>query len=318
MLKRFLSLLLLLCMLGSTALAETAADRLVQLDIISQRDERLQGYSHYYHWQPFRSAGCLPASVVNSVTALLGTPETNVPDLLLELMNAMIKPEFSDTIEPAYFYTAVTSPKKSAVTLRELIAPVTEIRYIESAISASSLFSAYASDDDAHPLIMRNLTPQNNWHWFAELSAYLCSHGHPDARFVIMGVSVGTLQTPAPLRCGNFGHYVAFFFTAEEFHNDGTIYLLDSWPRALEGEPYGEELPYFTYYRFINEPDSAFSQYYDVTRLSDTVLKITPNAAVLEELHSMNASSAARVDLQQQLGETIMTYGTSYCVIYLP
>ncbi len=321
MLKRILAFFLLTCMLGSSALAETSAERLASLDIISQRDERLQDWDYSYHDQYFRSAGCLPSATVNGMVALLGSPETDVPALLMELMKALIREEQSDSIQLDRLYSTVQNPRQSAVVLQELVAPVTYFHFSDSSkgkLDVPTYLSYFDFDDEAHPLLFRRLTPQYNWHWIAEVAAYLYSHGHPDARIALIGSSLGNLVSTGPLRCSVHGHYGTFYTTAEEFHLDGTIYLLDSWPRALEGDSYGDGQRYQTYYMFIEEPESAFAQAYDATRITDTVLQISLKPEMLEALHALDSSDPARLDLQQQYGEIIQTFGRAICVIYLP
>lgn len=321
MFKRILAFFLLTCLLGSAVLAENSAERLASLDIISQRDERLQDWDYAYHDQYFRSAGCLPSSAVNGVVALLGTPETDVPALLLELMKSLIHTDESNSVELGYLYSTAKNPRKSAVVLQELVAPVTYFHNSDSsqgALDVASYFSYYDFDDEAHPLLFRRFFPQNNWYWISEAAAYLAQHGHPDARIALIGVSLGDLVSGAPLRCSVHGHYATLYTTAGEFHEDGTVYLLDSWPRALEGDSYGDGQRYQTYYMFIEEPEKAFSQVYDATRITDTVLQISLKPDMLEALHALDSSDPDRLDLQRQFGEVIQTFGRAICVIYLP
>lgn len=319
--RRMFIFLVILTLLPLAALCETGAQRLASLDIIDQRDERLQEWPHDYHLQPFRSAGCLPASTVNGVTALLGTPETDVPTLLLELMTALIPEGESDTIVLDYLYYTAKGPRKSAVELQKLVEPVTYFHHSDSsngALDVTTSLSPFDFDDNAHPLLFRRLHPQTNWHWIAEVASYLTQHGHPDARIALIGVSVGNLASDAPLRCSNNGHYATLYMTAEEFHQDSTVYLLDSWPRALEGESYGAGQRYHTYYMFIQEPETTFSQFYEASHVTDTVLRMGLKPAMLEKLHALDSSDPARLELQQQLGEVIQTFSRALCVIYLP
>lgn len=321
MLKRVIALFLTVLFLTGTALAETPAERLAQLDIIAQNDERIQEYEYYYYYQPFKAAGCLPASAVNALLSVLGTPQSDAPRLVLELLTALRNQSVSPAVELGYLYYALTSPRKSATELPQLVSSVTSFHYsdrADGAVTPAQLLSAFDNDDSAHPLLIRRLTPQSSWHWLAELAAYLCENGHPDARIALYGVSAGTLDTSAPLRCSDYGHYIAFYFQAEEFHQDSTIYLMDSYPRALEGEAYGTETPYDIPYPFISETSSPFYQHYTPTRVSDTVVQFNLRQDKLTQLHALDAVPSARLDLQQQFGEVIFTYGSAYLLVYLP
>lgn len=77
---RFFVFVLALIMLNTSCLAESPSERLSQLDIILQWEDRFQTERYYYYNAMFFEQGCLPASVCNALTALLGTPETSADD----------------------------------------------------------------------------------------------------------------------------------------------------------------------------------------------------------------------------------------------
>ncbi|MGN1367652.1 MAG: hypothetical protein ACI4WX_02200 [Aristaeellaceae bacterium] len=322
--RRFFLLLLALLLLPVCALCETGAERLAQLDIISQRDPRLQEEKYFYQDMVFRIAGCKPASVTNALVALLGTPETDVPRLLLELRRGLTYDanDKKAAIELWRLPDQLRRPRESAVQLRQMLAPVTSIVLLDAAqksLLPADLVAAYAADENAHPLFLREMTVDRNWAWLAELSAELCRQGHPDARFVLCAASAGTDESGAPLRSGSSGHYISMYFTAGEFHQDGTMYLLDSLPRALEGDIYGYFEHYPSRYPFVYETRKPFAQHYSATRIIDPVLQFTLNDRELALLHSLSpAGGDARIALQARQCETLTLFMRAYFMLYIP
>ena len=53
----------------------------------------------------------------------------------------------------------------------------------------------------------------------------------------LCNMTVGVPDTSAPFHSsGRGGHFAALYFQAGEFHDTGAFHLLDSYPRALEGD----------------------------------------------------------------------------------
>lgn len=322
--RRFILILLIAMLLPGVCLGETGAQRLAGLDIISQREERFTDKRFYYQDMLFRIAGCKPASVTNALVGLLGDQNTNVPELLLEVRDGLTAAPWDKKagIEMHTLPACLNAPDSSALELRRLLQPVTSIIYLDSRadnVTPSYILQQALSAPEAHPLFIREMTVQDNWHWLIDLAAKLCQTGHPDARFVLSAASAGTDTTDAPLRSGKGGHYVTIYFHAGEFHQDGTMYLLDSLPRALPGDVYGAQEHYPSRYAFTTKRSDPFGNTYDATRIADTVLQFTLKPAELDKLHRLGAApSAARSALRQQQAETLVLYVKAYFMLYIP
>lgn len=316
--KRWLILLLLLCV-SVTALAETPAERLAQLDIIAQNDDRIQDEEYYYYDMPFTVGGCLPASATNAMLALLGTPDTDTVPLVRQFLNAMRKEEYGPAVDLAYLYYTVKSPRSSALAIQALREPVTRF-YSYDTVTAITDRSRLlgANSEDTHPLSFVKLTLHQRWGWIAETAAYLCENGHPDARIALCGVSVGTTESDSPMASGYYGHYVAFFLEAEEFCQTGTLYMLDSYPRALPGEPSGEGAAFELAYPFALDADFAINQTYTATRIRPTVVQFSLRDDKLATLQALSQGASERFHLLQQYTQAITTFGDAYLVLYLP
>ena len=318
---RYILLLLALMFLPCPALCQTAAERLAQLDVISQYEERLQEERYFYRDMYFRIAGCKPASATNAVVALLASPETNVPELLVELRNGLLYDHNDKTtgIDLYRLPKYLQSPRSSAQELLKLLEPVTSVSFLSRDMltqPSAAILSQFCPDKDAHPLLMREFIFPDSWSWLIDMTAALCELGHPDARIALCAIGVGTTDTDGPFNFGLSGHYATLYLQANEFYNDGTFYLLDSYPRALSGEIYGYREHFPIRYPFIERPRSAFSTTYQPTRISDTIVQFTLLPKELEFLHSV-----AGIEHDHQLlryCNTIVLFSNPYCMIYLP
>lgn len=322
--RRFFACLLMIMLLPVSSLCESGAERLANLDILSQRDSRVAGREYYYKGMLFHIAGCKPASVTNAFMALLGSSETDAPRLLMELRKTFsYNPSDEEAgIELTKMPEYLRNPRKDAVLLRSMLRQVTSIDYIDAArqsVEPAYILARYPSNRDAHPLIIRDMYIEDNWSWLVELAAELCRRGYPDARIALCAASVGTEDMDGPFRSGKGGHYVAIYLQAGEFHQEGTVYLLDSLPRALEGDIYGFLKHYPSQYAFVSEQKKPFAQTYNVTRLQDPVLQLKLKPAELDKLNRIPLShKAARNKLRTTQCEALMLFHRAYFLLYLP
>lgn len=319
--RRFLLLLLVAALLPVHALCETGAERLATLDIISQRDPRLTDEKYFYMGMLFRIGGCKPSSVTNTLTALLATPDTDVPKLLTELRKGLTYQEDA-SIEMFRLETCLNKPRESATELRKMLQQVTSIHFVDAAtddVTPSQLIRKYAPTEDVHPLIIREMTVDKNWSWLLEMAGELCAQGHPDARFALSTASAGTDESDGPFRSGTSGHFITIYFQAEEFHKEGTFYLLDSLPRAMEGDIYGYFEHYPSRYPFLVDKHRAFGKTYDATRIIDTVLQFKLNEAERARLDSIAPSnSEARTAVRLEQIKALILYGRAHFMLYIP
>ncbi len=318
---RLCLLLLIVLLLPWSAFSETGAERLAQLDIISQYDKRLEDERYYYKNMLFRIAGCKPASVTNAIVALLGTADTPTPELMVELRNGLVydRSNKEASIDLYRLPDYLRSPRDSATVLRTLLKPVTSISTLSLDMvtqSPETLLKQFLTSDDVHPLLIGQFHFPDSWFWLVDIPAALCELGYPDARIALCAAGVGTVDTDGPFNLGQSGHYATIYFQADEFYNDGTFYLLDSYPRALAGEIYGYREHYPIRYPFVEKTKSAFSNTYAATRISDTVLQFTLLPAELELLHSAKDDDHIALLLRQCT--TAILYSEPYFMLYIP
>ena len=88
-------------------------------------------------------------------------------------------------------------------------------------------------------------------------------------------VGTGTSSVRGPLVSGTAGHYVTLAIPVDEFLENGTIYLLDSAPRALANEAYGKDCYYKSRYPFVSNPRGhrEFLNTYGIERVQEDVIR---------------------------------------------
>lgn len=318
---RFLSLLLILLLLPWPALADTGAERLSTLDIISQYDTRLQEERYYYKNMYFRIAGCKPASVTNAVAALLATPETNVPELMLELRNGMLydRSNKEASVDLNRLPDYLRQPRDTAVELRTVLQKVTAVSLLSADMclqEPAALLEQFLTSKESHPLLMRYFSLTIDWPWLINMTGALCELGRPDARFALCCTGVGTVDTDGPFHLGQSGHYATLYFQADEFYNSGTFYLLDSYPRALDGEIYGFREVYPVRYPFIEKRKHRFNEYYAPARVSDTVIQFNLLPKELELLQA--AQGHDRTNQLLRCMSPVTLFSNPYYMLYIP
>ena len=97
---------------------------------------------------------------------------------------------------------------------------------------------------------------------------------YPDATITFYAMTGGVGNTFGSSSSGS-GHYVSLLVNVREFVENGTVYLLDSDPRLLEGEEAHGKVNRKYNFTGVNSGDMGkFNSLYEVTRESENVLKV--------------------------------------------
>ena len=123
---------------------------------------------------------------------------------------------------------------------------------------------------------------------------------------------------------GSQGHYISMALQVGQFLDYGSIYILDSYPRAVRGEALSEVYTK-KYYFAENNKLTAFRTNYAAWHLSPTVVKCEPlpeNQAQLASLREQagsgkNAAKEYR-SFRIRLARRITTYGTGTLLLRIP
>lgn len=314
---RILTLLLILLCLPCPALCEGPSERLAQLDIFRQHDPRFDSGQYRYNGYAFRSGGCSPSSITNGLTALFAQPGDDAAPLLYEIICGLTPASHhhDQPIRIAGLPDLLSAPGEDQPELARLLSGVSSVRAFSSDETLTPLMRQ--RDPDGQLLICTAYPLKANWKKLASFVLELNRQGLTDARIVLARVSVGTADTLAPFSSGSSGHFVSLYLDPAEFQADGTLYLLDSLPRALRGETYGNNQLYAAAYPFTRYPRSGFSTTYEASRVTDEILRVTLKDEARAAI-SGNISYTEWLNLRQHQLEQLGFYGNAILMIYLP
>lgn len=318
---------------GSTVMESTSIEEgfaegstaayLQGLQIISQRDPRFATDAfRYVQRQSFEKNGCGPASLYNGLAAAFGIrdAETSV-EVLHEVMTLLAV--FHNPAEYGINYNQVenllTPEPEEYPALAELMDQAGRIVYI-GAVTASKVMKQIQKDSD-DVFLMGRLCLNSDMGELVDLTDALCEAGHRDAIVVVCGVSAGASGSKTPFGQGEEGHFITYMVIAGEFSEAGTVYVLDSYPRALRNEKVNDI--YISRYYFAESNYlPGFRQTYDVTRIQPTVLMCTLNETSLGEIESLcnQLANGKRVakdirSLRIRYANYIKTFGTGTLMV---
>lgn len=212
--------------------------------------------------------GCGPCSVVNGLITTFGlSGKDNIRDLILECIS------FKDPVREVTSY--LTDPTKrddkcpilnSIKDNNNIVAIGTDGKTILANLDSISGDCDYLGnmqfDDDKTYSTLLSMVDK-------------LYETYPDATITFYGMTGGKGNTFGSGISAS-GHYVSLMVNVREFKEDGAVYLLDSDPRLLEGEEPTENIN--RYYNFAGPVNNAdmrkFNELYDVSRVSENVLKV--------------------------------------------
>ncbi len=294
MTRRLLALLLILCCLPLSGSCELPAPE--TLATISQLDPRFDGEEYTYFDLPFRSSSCAPASVVNALVAALGItdPET-AAGLTLDLLNLTTSGGNSKTMNFQLLSRLAEDPaplQKYKTLHRVLSDWGGQAVYSGRALSQADIAAAVAAHPGQSLLLLGSSRDENRWKTLYYMADWLYRNGHGDASISLAVLGTGTRDTDGAFRFGSSGHNVTLYFPIRPFIEEGTVYLLDSLPRALPGEEYDLVNPRAVYTRCYDFHPSNIEKYKfknflsrcQLERVTTTIVRMSPSPALLEDM----------------------------------
>ena len=280
------------------AQAETSEAYLSSLDILSQLDARLDNGSYRYNGKPFRQNGCQPASIANALLASFGDTSIDAAEFLLETLRILSpgnNPNSGLIHTSQIRYLTDGAPHDRYPLVNQQIASMDHLIATPYILETDKLLEQIQELGSTRFMLTSKYSLKAHWDWLVDFTEALNDAGYGHMRYAHACLGAGTPGTNAPFRAaGASGHYIAVYLQVQEFCETGTLYLLDSFPRALEGEPYGEGELYPKPYEFCiarNAKQLAhFTNVYDVERVTSTVLKVCLKPEALEALQAQRAA----------------------------
>lgn len=323
--RRFLLLLALLC-LTCCARAEDLdpVDAMAQrLCILSQQDEAI-GDIPYYHGTVY-GRGCKLVSIVNGVIATYGvTDRDTAVGLVTETRNLLVPgerkgrraasvqgmPELTDPVLCASRAEEYPNLAKTVGTYPGgvLVSPIQ--------LNAQEVLELL--DGAQTPLMfVGRMTVHPDWTNTVKIIAALHDKGMDDATLCLACACAGTDTSGAPLRSGKNGHYVSALIHVGSFMESGTVYILDSLPRAIGDEPFGREYQMHAQYAFVRDrATNAFNRNFTAARISPTVIKLSLTQTALDTLRAEPEETA--LERRVKLMNPLILFGSCVMLLSLP
>ncbi|MBR4710520.1 MAG: hypothetical protein IKP10_00695 [Clostridia bacterium] len=285
----------------------TFAWKMAHTDFISQRDIRLNSpVFHYINDEPFYKSGCGPAALFNGLQAVYG----DIPlQGLLEMMKML-----------AYYHQPAVYPINYNLVVRLADPEIGDYPTLASAFRTVPRMTVLDTvDTDTVTALLKEKTEgatvalgrfslSRNTQTFVEIAKALCDAGQEDAILCLAAVSAGTVGIRSPFGMGENGHFFTLVVQAGEFCRDGTVYVVDPSPRALQNEKLSDIYRSYYYY-VVTTGTSDFRDNYYVRRLRNTVLMCCLDRNIDLTLVSGNTEEQARYL------RMITTFGTGTLLI---
>lgn len=329
--RAFLALLLVLMCLAPHGYAQGAGDnpvdeRMQRLSVLSQRDEAIGALD--YDTATIQRRGCMPVSIVNGLIASFGVTDRETAAGLVQETLSLLVPRgqrgkapvdlqnLSALLDPALRASEREAYPNLAGTVG---AYPGEVRLTQARLSAEEVLERLEGAQTPLMFVSR-MAVYPDWTEAVELLMALHGMGMDDATLCLACAGAGTEVSGAPLRSGRSGHYLTVFFHVGTFAESGAVYVLDSLPRALEGEPYtpyGQADEMHAQYPFENDsPGSTFNRNFEAARISPTVIRLSLTQTALEALRAEpeETALARRVRLMKPL----ILFGPCVMMLSLP
>ena len=297
----------------------TGFDReLAGCQIVAQTDPRFDISTYQYKKARFVINGCGPATLHNGLAvAFRITDQATSEAVLLEIMT--ITADFQNPAQHGVNYKRVSRLTEPICdnyeTLTALKTTVDHVVWLSKAGTARSLLAAVQKEEGS-AVIMGRTNLFQNWGEVIDLVDRLHEMGLDDATVTVSTLSAGTPSTGAPFNMGAEGHFITLTIQVGQYLDYGTIYVLDSYPRAVRGESLGDVYTK-KYYFAENDKLTAFRTNFAAWHLCPTIVKCEPLPEVQAKLLALRESAAGGKkaakeyrDFRIKLSRRITTYGT--------
>ena len=320
------ALLLLTVLLSPCALADTAAldDYMARLAILAQRDERLLDVT--YAESSLKERGCGPMSMTNAVVGCLGVQdEAQAVNMAREMTQLLVPRErrgkgymHISLLEDALDREARLAQKDAFPTMAAVVSGFPgNISYSDQKINESRLKAAAGLG--ITKLFIGRAIIQENWGYIISLVRMLHEAGRDDIVLYLAQCDAGKKRHSTPLRSGDSGHYLSLAVPVGAFWSEGAIYVLDSLPRAIQGEEVSSESVYHVRYPFVDQNtinDKRFRSVFCASRVSPTVIRLSltqEQRNLLAQAQSAGADEAQAL-LEKQMSPLVLFGGCTLLV----
>lgn len=303
-------------------LTDPVDQHIQQLAVMFQRDEPF--FAVPYNKDYLNGRGCQPISMANGLIAAFGVTDYDTAvQLTLEAAVALIPPDQrkNGPVHPAMLPVTL-NPDTYAETdrfpvLKEIICayPGT-IAGTEKDLDAEEAI-ALIGEQRAPAIVSFCMDVNPSWEDAVRVIFSLYDTGLQDAMLILTRAGAGKESYGTPFASGKNGHYITALVHVGRFMQDGSVYILDSLPRAIPGESseYGSFLR--ARYPFGEQrEDKPFNLHYEAARINPCVIRLT----LKEDKRAALDGSVSDEQLALRTGylKSFTLYGACSAMVVLP
>lgn len=253
-------------------------DRMIQrLSVMSQRDAAFEGvrYNNGY----LSARGCQLVSIANAVIACFGVEnEQAAAGTVNEAAQLLVRKPGIEKIEltllPMLLDVRTRANQAQAYPyLAEAIGRYKGQTGVLSEQITPQMLEEFCEGSDGAFVLCGRMTVYPDWTDMIELIEMLHEKGMDNAFVCLANVGAGREDGGTPLGLGKSGHYLTVLMHVGTFMELGRIYVLDSLPRAIEGEKSGYQDILRSVYPFAVE-QKAFDRRFASSRIRETVIRL--------------------------------------------
>lgn len=332
------------CALGESAEDESPA--YPPLPVLSDpMDQHMQSLGTIYQKDPrfkkllydttyFSIKGCAPSSIANAVIAAFGVTNADTAAQIVHETLRILCPGQKYGRKPIdqNKLSTLFNPQLMAESAERYPALSTVVGGYPGAIdfsldrfTAELAANAIENHSGENHMVTGRISVRDSWEEAIRILYMLDDAGMDDAVLILSYAGAGTTSADAPLRTSNAGHYLTLYIHAGMFAESGTVYVLDSLPRAVFGEEYRPGLAYRSCYAFVGEePDSPFNAAFSVRRISPTIIRIDLNETSLQQIAGAQEAAPqaeraqARIGTHTSLMNRFQVYSTCMAILRFP
>lgn len=286
------------------SLTDPVDQAMQRLAVMSQKDERIAETP--YNNGKLGGRGCKPVSIANGLIASFGvTDQTAAAGIVLETTQLLCPGKMSSSrvelkrlpdVLDAGALSADEYPYLSAM----LGAYPGTISVTTEALSANAVL-AQLEGAQTPAMLVSFMYVNNGWEDVVRILVALHDMGMDDATLCLSHAGAGMEDTTAPLRSGENGHYLGVLLHVGSFMKNGTVYVLDSLPRAISGESAGYQRDYSTRYSFtLDDPEDDFNTRYEASRISPTIIRLSFREVEMQRLYKLENNPKPTAEEQHE------------------
>lgn len=307
---------------GYPALSDPVDQHMQRLAIMSQRDPVFFGVP--YNKDYLNGRGCQPISMANGIIAAFGVTDYDAGvQIVLESSRLLVPdekrlraPVLPELLPPALNPETYAGSDRYPVMAETICAYPGRISATLDILSAEEA-AALAEAHPAPAVLSFRMSVYPSWEEAVRLLFALHDMGMDDAMLCLTRMGAGKESYGTPFASGKSGHYISALIHVGKFMQDGSIYILDSLPRAILGESSDNGGIFRGRYPFAEQRETKhFNRHYEAARIQPSVIRLTLKEDVRAAL--TGETTEEQLALRTDYLKSFTLYGTGSLLLTLP